>query len=726
MPTAVTALLDAPARADARVAPTSEPSLDMILRPRSIAVVGASRAANTIGHQIVDNLVRHGYAGAVYPVNPRAASVHSMPCWPTVSALPQAVDTAVVCVPKEHVVEVARECGEKGVRGLVVISAGFREIGASGAARERELVQVARAYGMRLVGPNCMGVINTDPAVSMNSTFVPVMPPFGRAAFVSQSGAIGANVLDYATDLGIGIAQFVSMGNKPDVSGNDLLLHWEHDEQIRVILMYVESFGNPGRFLEIASRVTRTKPVIVVKAGRSAVGARAASSHTGALAASDAAVDAMLRQAGALRASSIEELFDMAMAFASLRPPRSRRTAVVTNSGGPGVLAADALEMHGLDVVDLAPGTVARLQPLFPAEASIRNPLDMIASANATGYRAALGAVLDDPSVDSALAIFTPPLGVRTEDVALAIGEVAAERPHKPVLAVLMGRDGLPQGKAELNQAGVPAFIFPESAARALAALARQGDIEARPPRQVPAIAADRDAARAIVARARAAGITKLAEHEAMALVAAYGIPTVGGGLARTAEEAVRLAEAAGHPVVLKVVSAQVVHKSDVGGVRLGLRDADAIRAGYAGIIEAVSAACPDATIDGVLVQREAPAARELIAGFSREREFGAVVMAGLGGIWVEAIRDVSFRVAPLDMIDAREMLHELRSARLLGALRGRGAADVDAVADVLVRIGRLALDLPEVAELDLNPLLVDERGALAVDARVILEERRA
>src|SRR5215208_516964 len=409
------------------------PALEPILKPRSIAVVGASRSPDTIGHQVVANLVRHGFTGAVYPVNPSAAAVHSIRAYPGVAALPDVPDVAVVVVPKQHVLGVAEECGRLGVRGLVVISAGFKETGPEGMERERELMAVVRRHGMRMVGPNCMGVINTAPAVSMNATFAPTMPPFGRAAFVSQSGALGVSVLDYASEYGIGIAQFVSMGNKPDVSGNDVLLEWEHDPAVDVILMYVENFGNPRRFLEIASRISRRKPIIVVKAGRSTVGARAASSHTGALAASDAAVDALLAQAGVLRADSVEELFDMAMAFTGQPLPRSRRTAVLTNSCGPGILAADALERVGLQVVELAPQTVERLRPLFPPEASVRNPLDMIASANAAGYRAALGAMLADPGVDSVVAIFTPPLGVRTEDVAHAIAEVAtAEGPAPP------------------------------------------------------------------------------------------------------------------------------------------------------------------------------------------------------------------------------------------------------------------------------------------------------
>jgi acetyl coenzyme A synthetase (ADP forming)-like protein len=699
-------------------------ALDAILKPRTIAVVGASRTPNTIGHQIVANLVGNGFTGAVYPVNPKARAIHAMRAWPSVASIPEPVDVAVITVPKERVGDVAEECGAAGVRGLVVISAGFREVGGDGPAREQQLLEVVRRHGMRMLGPNCMGAINTAEAYRMNATFSPVTPPFGTAAFVSQSGALGVNVLDYARELGIGIAQFVSMGNKSDISGNDLLLQWEHDPDVGVILMYAENFGNPRRFLEIASRVVRTKPIIVLKAGRSDVGARAASSHTGALAASDTAVDALLTQAGVLRAASIEELFDLAMAFTAagrVRIPRGRRVAIVTNSGGPGVLAADALEMAGMDVVELQEGTVAALRPLFPAEASIRNPLDMIASANPPGYRTALGAMLDASNVDAAVAIFTPPLGVRIPDVAEAIGATALEHATKPVLAVLMGREGLPQGKAELQRAGVPAYIFPESAARALRGVVRYGEIAARPPREVPQLQVKRDAVRAIIERARADGATKLTELDAIGVIEAYGIPVAGARLAATADEAVAHAAALRYPVVLKVVSPQVIHKSDVGGVRVGLRDAAEVREAHAAIVESVARAVPGAEISGVLVQRMAGTGRELIAGITRVPDFGAMILVGLGGVYVEAIRDVQLRMAPIDARDAEEMLRTLRASAILGPMRGEPAVDVARVAEVLVRLGMLAADFPDIEELDVNPLRVSEAGGLALDARVLL-----
>jgi acetate---CoA ligase (ADP-forming) len=695
--------------------------LDPILRPRSVAVIGASRRPATIGHQILANLIVHGFTGAVYPVNPNATSVHSIRAYPSVEAIPDAVDLAVIVVPKEHVLAVAEECGRKGVRGLVVISAGFKEVGESGAAAERRLTEIVRRYGMRMVGPNCMGVLNADPAVSLNATFAPTMPPFGQAAFVSQSGALGMSVLDYAKEYGIGIAQFVSVGNKPDVSGNDLLLQWEPDDAVRVILMYVENFGNPRRFLEIASRITRQKVIIAMKSGRSTVGARAAASHTGALAASDAAVDALLAQAGVLRASSMEELFDMAMAFNGAALPRSRRTAVLTNSGGPGILVADALEPQGLELVELAPETIAQLKPLFPAEASLRNPLDMIASATAADYRAALGAILADANVDSAVAIFVPPLGIRAEDVAESIVAAALEHPLKPVLAVLMGREGLPEGRAELHRAAIPAYIFPESAARALGALRRLREWRARPESPVKPLAVDRERAGRVIAQARAEGRAKLSELEVLGVLTAYGIPTAPARPARDPDDAARAATEIGYPVVLKVVSPQIIHKTEVGGIRIGLGTALEVKAAYAEMVNGVSRAAPQATIEGVLVQQMVSGGRETIAGVSRERTFGPLVMFGLGGIYVEALRDIVFRIAPIGPLEAHDMLKGIRGVAILDGVRGAPPVDFAALGEVLQRVAQLATDFETISELDINPLLAFPQRAIAVDARILL-----
>ena len=697
-------------------------SLDPILRPKSIAVIGASRQANTIGWQILDNLLRYDFQGPVFPVNPNAAAIHSIPAYPSVGAIGRPVDLAVIAVPKEHVVEVARECADAEVKGLVVISAGFKEVGGAGVERERALLEVVRRAGIRMVGPNCMGVINTAPDVRMNATFAPSMPPPGSVAFMSQSGAMGLSVLDYAHSLGIGVSSFVSAGNKADVSGNDCLEFWEHDAQTSMVLMYLESFGNPGRFVELARRITRTKPIFVVKSGRTGAGRRAAASHTGALAGTDLATDAIVTQAGAIRAQTVEELFDHAMAFSNQPLPAGNRVAIVTNAGGPGIIIADACEAQGLDVTGLAPETEAELRARLPEEASVHNPVDMIASARPGSYEFALDAVLRDRGVDAAIAAFVPPLGVQTKDVAEAIVRVNARHPEKPLLAVLMGREGLPAGLEELHDANVPAYIFPESAARALGAMWRhrqsllEGGGERR---EFPAD--DRAVAAILDSAARSGG--KVSEADALRILEAYGIPVtpwrfVAAGRTDAADTAAAAREL-GFPVALKVVSPDIIHKSDVGGVALGLGDEAAVRTAAATMVALLSADRPSA---GYLIQRMAPAGRETIVGLTRMPGVGAMVMFGLGGVYVEVLRDVQLRLAPLLDRDARRMIRDVRMFPLLEGVRGEPRRDIEALEDVLLRVSQLAQRHPRIAEMDINPLFALERGVVAVDARVQVE----
>lgn len=698
---------------------TADHSLDPVVRPESIAIIGCSRKRGTIGYQIVDNLLDHGYTGALHLINPNVRAVHSIPTKASVLDVEGPVDLAVITVPKELVLGVAEECGAKGVRALVVITAGFKEIGPAGAERERALRDVARRYGMRLVGPNCLGVLNTDPAVSMNATFAPVMPPPGPVSFMSQSGAMGVTILDYAAEYGIGINQFISVGNKADISGNDLIEYWAADPATRVILMYLENFGNPKKFARIAREVTRHKPIIAVKSGRTASGARAASSHTGALAGLDSAIDALLAQYGVIRVDTVEELFDLAMAFSLLPLPEGDRVAIITNAGGPGIIIADACEAAGLRVTELSPGTQQALRAYLPEEASVRNPVDMIASATADHYRRALIEVLQDDTVDGAIAAFVPPLGVSQRDVAAAIVEARRAFPGKPILAVLMGREGLPQGRAELKEVGVPAYIFPESAARALAAMVRYSRWVRRPVGTVVEYEMHDDGIARIIAAQRAAGGGYLSTDDARTVLRAAGIPVVESRLATTAEEAVAAATTLGLPVVLKVVSPDIVHKTDVGGVELDLRTTDDVRAAFDRIMQRVRSSAPDATIEGVLVEQYVRGGRETIIGMSLDPGFGPVLMFGLGGIHVEALRDVVFRVHPLTDIDAREMTHQIRGVRLLDGIRGEPPADREMLAETIQRVSQLVGKHPEIVELDINPFVVFESGGTAVDARI-------
>ncbi|HEX9727861.1 MAG TPA: acetate--CoA ligase family protein [Gemmatimonadales bacterium] len=701
-------------------------SLDAILRPKSIAVIGASRQPNTIGWHLLDNLLRYGFRGAVYPVNPKADSVHSIPAFPSVAAIGRPIDLAIIVVPKEHVLAVTEESIAAGVKGLVVISAGFKEVGGAGVQRERDLAAIVSAAGIRMVGPNCMGVLNTAADVQMNATFAPSMPPAGPVAFMSQSGAMGVSILDYAHSLGIGFSSFVSAGNKADVSGNDLLEYWEHDPLTSMVLMYLENFGDPARFVELGRRITRTKPICVVKSGRTGAGRRAAASHTGALAGTELATDAIIRQAGAIRAQTVEELFDLAMAFSNQPLPQGNRVAIVTNAGGPGIIIADACESNGLAVAALTPETETELRSQLPAEASVRNPVDMIASATPESYAFALDVVLRDPHVDAAIAAFVPPLGIQARDVAEAIVRANALHPEKPLMAVLMGREGLPAGVAELHEASVPAYIFPESAARALSAMwsyRRTTDLPAGSP---VTFDTDDDAVRRILDATATRGHEKLSEADAMRVLELYGIPVAPwtfvetastGGLAAATAAAAR---AIGLPVALKVVSPDIVHKTDVGGVALGLGSAEDVKRAVRAMVKRIESQFPDArpTIDGMLVQQMAPAGRETIVGLTRTAGVGAMVMFGLGGVYVEVLRDVVLRLTPLTDTDAQAMIREVRMYPLLDGVRGEPARDHEALANVILRVAQLAERHPRLLEMDINPLLALESGAVAVDAR--------
>ena len=693
--------------------------LDAIFRPRSIAVIGASRRRGSIGYEILHNLVEHDFQGVVFPVHPTAKVIHSIKAYPSVLEIPDPVDLAVVVVPYRHVLQVVEECGRKGVRGLVVITAGFREVGGEGVAREEALLAIVHRYGMQLVGPNCMGVINTEPEVSMNATFAPTFPPPGPIGFMSQSGALGVTILDHARELGLGVSMFVSVGNKADVSGNKMIDYWSRDPRTRLIVMYNESFGDPRRFTRLARRVTKEKPILAVKAGRTRTGARAASSHTGALAGTDVAVDALFEQCGVIRATTLEELFDFAMAFSNQPIPRGDRVAIITNAGGPGILTADACESLGLEIAPLTEETQLRLRAEVPEEASVQNPVDLIASADAGIYRLALDIVLQDPTVDAAIAIFVPPVQVDAGAVAAGIAETVARHEDKTVLGCLMGKKGLHMGVSELKRRNIPAFMFPESAARALAAMSRYRRWRDRPVGEVVEFAVDRERARAAIASARRDEREHLTLSEVEDVLGAYGIPLAESRFAVCADAAVAAAEELGWPVVLKVEAPSIVHKTDVGGVRLDLEDSDEVRAAFADIESAVG----PGRMEGVRVQRMVEGGRETVIGMTNDRLFGPIVMFGLGGIHVEVLKDVVFRIAPISGIDAAEMVRSLRGYALLTGVRGERPVAFEALEEAIQRLSQLVLELPEIAEMDVNPFLAfpERERCLAVDGRIRL-----
>ena len=679
-----------------------------VLRPRSVAVVGASRRPDSVGATITRNLVAGGFAGDVFPVNPGAATIEGLRAFPSVLDVPSPPELAVLAVPAAAVVGAARECARAGVRALVVVTSGFAESGDEGRERQRELLAVCRAAGMRMVGPNCLGVIDT--AAGLNASFAPGTPVAGRVGFASQSGAFGIASIDLARTRGIGLSSFVSLGDKADLSGNDFLHFWEDDPRTDVIALYLESFGNPRKFGRIARRLSERKPVIVVKSGRSRAGQRAASSHTGALlAAADTSVDALFRHAGVIRTDTIGELFDVAALLSRQPLPAGDRVGIVTNAGGPGILCADACEARGLRVPGLDAGTRSALASALPAEASVGNPVDLIASASADDYARALRSVTADPGVDSVIAIFVRPLATRAADVDAAI-RAAAAGASKPVLAVFLGPD-VPAPAAE----GVPSFASVEEAALALSHAVRYARHRAAPPDPPPDLdGVDVDAAAAVIAEGLAAGGGWLAPPAVEALLGAYGLPLAPSRWATTPHGVRRAAEELGGRVAVKAAGEGLLHKTEVGAVRLDLSPTAAARAAA----EMRAALSPD----GFLVQAMAPPGPELLVGVVGDPRFGPLVAVGAGGHTAELVGDVQVRLAPLGPREAAHMLRELRTFPLLEGYRGSTPADVASVEDVVVRIAALAAAHPEIAELDCNPLIAGPHGAVVVDARVCLQ----
>ncbi len=695
-------------------------SLEPLLRPRSIAVIGAARKRGTIAAEVFHNLVQFGFQGAVYPVNPRASVVQSVRAYANVEEIPDAVDLAVLVVPAAQVVETIDACGRKGVRAVVVITAGFAETGPEGAAMQQQLAARARSYGMRVVGPNCLGVLNANPEVRMGATFAPNFPPFGGVAVCSQSGALGLAILDLALEVGMGVSSFVSIGNRADVSAADVMAYWENDPDTKVILLYLENLGDPAEFLEIARRVSRKKPVAVVKSGRTEAGRRAASSHTGALAGMDVAVDALLGQCGVLRTDTIHELFDVAMLLSTQPVPKGPRMAILTNAGGPGIMATDACESRGLKVPTLTEATRAALREFLPAAASVGNPVDMIASASAEHYERSLRLLLEDPGVDGVLTLFVTPIVTKPTDVAEAILRAARDA-QKPIVACMMGSQGVPEAVAALREARIPTYTFPEAAAAALARAARYGDFRARGEHTTPVLTVDRDAAAAVIGQPLPAGARGrwLPPDEVRTVLEAYGITTPRQAIARSGDEAARLAAELGFPVALKLIAKGITHKTDVGGVRLGLRDESEVREAYLAMLGRLHELGRTSDMEGVLLQRMADRGIETFVGATRDPEFGHLIGFGLGGVQVELLKDVVFRVAPLGTLDAAEMVDGIRARALLEGFRGGPVADKAALADVLLRVGRLVADFPHIAEVDLNPVIARPDGAIAVDARI-------
>jgi len=696
--------------------------------PSSIAVIGASGTPGKLGHAVVKNLLDCGYAqhGQIYPINPAAHHILGVTAYPSVLDIPGNIDLAVVVIPYPHVPEALRACGQKRIPCAVVISAGFREAGPEGLERELELIAIARQYNIRLIGPNCLGVIDTH--TPLNASFAAGTPPSGPMAFMSQSGALGTAVLDMALAGQLGLSKFVSLGNKADLSETDLLQAWADDPQTQVIMIYNEGIPNGQEFMRVARQVTRQKPVVAIKSGVTQSGSRAVSSHTGSLAGSEQAYIAAFRQAGILRADSMEALFDMALAL-GYQPPLAgdpagnSRIAIVTNAGGPGILATDALERCNLTLARFEPHTTQALLSALPDAASAANPVDVLGDARADRYRFALETVAADPNVDGLLVILTPQAMTEVAETAEA---VASLRLEKPILACFMGEARMRAGIDILVRRGIPNYPFPERAARAFRAMADYTLIRRQPQAEFVEPEVDREAVRRVLARVRTEGRLSIGDAEAREIMQAYGLRIPRSEVAETPDQAVEIANEIGYPVVLKIASPDILHKTDVGGVKVGLRSAADVRDAFELIVYRAQRYVPGARIWGCLVQQMMPAGGlETLVGMNRDPQFGPLVTFGLGGIYVETLKDVTFRLAPFSPSEAREMLGEIRAHALLDGVRGQPAADKAAIVEALLRVGQLVQDFPEITELDINPLLVypHGQGAVALDMRLVIRE---
>ena len=696
--------------------------LDKLFKPDSIAVLGASKTPGKIGNAVVRNILDSGYQGLIYPVNPREEMIEELNCYSSVSEIPNPVDLAVICVPARFVCEAVETCGKTGVKGLVVISAGFKEIGAEGLEMEKDLISICHDYGMKMLGPNCVGLMDTH--TPLNASFAGAFPKRGEIAFLSQSGAMLIAILDWGISAGLGFSKIVSLGNKGDLSEIEFIEDAAQDPNTKVILCYIEDIVDGERFLKVAGRAAKAKPVIVLKSGTSQAGAQAASSHTGALAGSDLAYDTAFRQCGIIRARSMTELFDLAVAFAKSPIPRGKRVAIVTNSGGPGIIATDNVENNDLRMARFEKDTIEELRANLPVEAGIYNPVDVLGDAKAERYRFALQKVCEDPNVDSVLMLMCPTSVTEFDDTAKALIETRDAYPDKAIFAANMGGESLSGATRLLSQAGIPCFTFPEPALNAIRGMVDYSDFRASNRQQADEYYVDVDqrAVKAILYDVLKDNRLVLLGSEASEVARAYGIPAAPVVLATTPEEAAAEAEKMGYPVVLKVASPKIMHKTDVGGVQIGLNSAEEVKTAFMEIMDNVKRYLPRVVVHGIEVQKMMPKGTELIIGMTKDIQFGPLIAFGLGGIYVNLLKDVSFRLAKgLAPDEIKSMFEETKAYSLLRGYRGAPPADMGAVQDVVSRVARLVLDFPEITEIDMNPLIAYEEGVSVLDIKITI-----
>ncbi len=699
---------------------TMSSNLDKIMKPKSIAVIGASTKEHTIGSDLMKRLQEYKFNGKIYPVNPKGGIIEGIQAYPTILDVPGEVDLAIIVVNAKFVLSTIDQCHEKGIKGLCIITAGFKETGAEGAELEKQLLSKVKEYGMRCVGPNCLGVVNTHPDIRMDGCFAESLPERGNIGFVSQSGALGGGILNILKDLNLGFAQFISIGNQADVNAETAMEYWENDDDVEQILLYMESIQNPANFRNLASRISKKKPILALKAGRSAAGASAASSHTGSLAGADKAANALLQQSGVIREYSLKNLFATAKVFANCPVPKGDRVAIITNSGGPGIMATDAVCEYGMQMAKISDSTKEKLRSFLPSAASVKNPIDMIASAPIEHYKQTLETVIADENVDMIMVIYLPFLGLKDIDVAKAVMEIKAQYPHKPVIGVFMTKNEFFTKLSDMD-VNMPFFMYAEEAADGFNRLNQQRLWMERPQGKVPCYDVDKAKVEKIIKSALLEGRDQLTTLESIDVLQAYGIRACKYGLATNEEEVVTLGNSIGYPVVMKMTSKTTSHKTDVGGVRVNIQSEKQLRAEYQDLIAKLTEKGLIEGLEGVIIQEMVKGNREMVCGIATDPQYGPMMMFGLGGVFVEALKDVTFRIAPLTDQDAKEMVKSVKAYKLLQGARGTKPADMEQIEETLLRLSQLVNDFKFIDELDINPLLISEKTGegIAVDGRI-------
>ncbi len=695
-------------------------NLDKIMKPKSVAVIGASTKEHTIGSDIMKRLQEYNFNGKIYPVNPKGGIIEGLQAYTSILEVPGEVDLAIIVVNAKFVLSTIDQCNEKGIKGLCIITAGFKETGKEGAELEKQLLEKVRAYGMRCVGPNCLGVVNTHPDIRMDGCFAESLPERGNIGFVSQSGALGGGILNILKDLNLGFAQFISIGNQADVNAETALEYWENDSDVEQILLYMESIQNPANFRKLASRISKKKPILALKAGRSAAGASAASSHTGSLAGADKAANALLSQSGVIREYSLKDLFATAKVFANCPIPKGDRVAIITNSGGPGIMATDAVCEHGMQMAKISEETKEKLRSFLPSAASVKNPIDMIASAPIEHYKQTLETVIADENVDMIITIYLPFLGLKDIDVAKALMEIKAKNPQKPVIGVFMTKSEFFAKLSDMD-VNMPFFMYAEEAADGLNRLNQQRLWMERAEGKIPTFDVDYKRAQEIIAKSVNEGRDQLTTRESIDVLDAYGIRVCKSGFAKSEDEAVTIADSIGYPVVMKMTSKTTSHKTDVGGVRVNIQSAEQLRAEYQDLIAKLTEKGLLEGLEGVIIQEMVKGNREMVCGIATDPQYGPMMMFGLGGVFIEVMKDVTFRIAPLTDIDAKEMIKSVKAYKLLEGARGTKPAQMEQIEETLLRLSQLVNDFKFIDELDINPLLISEKTGegIAVDGRI-------